>query len=179
MTDKNSSGGPRLYVAPERRCALARHVPPGRTLHLVDIENLMGGPRAGAHAFSDGVEGYNQAAMRRRGDLTVVGTGPYLATVAHQAFPGADVRQRPGRDGAEQAILDHIRPFIDTATLFHRIVVGSGDGAFVEAAETFASLGLHVEVVARAGTIARDLRNAVHAVYPLVGPGPATQPVFR
>src|SRR4051794_35314488 len=64
---------------PPRNRPRAGFVPAGRTLHLVDVENLMGGPLSGPVALREAVAAYHDLAPVRPRDHVIVGVNPQLA----------------------------------------------------------------------------------------------------
>ena len=150
----------RLYGVPERRIPREKHVPAGRSLHLVDIENLMGGPRGGPAALLRAVSDYREAAPVVVGDHVVVGTNPQLGVVAHASWPSARLVIRGGPNGADMALLAEVENDRWVAARYDRIVVGSGDGVFAEVARTFRRYGLAVGVVSREQSLSYVLARA-------------------
>lgn len=149
--------GRNLYLVPERRVARAAHVPPGRTLHLVDAENLMGGPFAGVAALKEASHLYRLVAPVQVSDHVVVASNPRLACGVGLEWTGCRLVMGHGPDGADLALLRAVRDPRWVAERFDRIVIGSGDGVFVESVRTLRSLGVAVGVVAIDGGLSRDL----------------------
>ena len=134
---------------------------PGRTLHLVDAENLAGSPR---FTLAD-------AAAVERAYRAVVSPGPtdqfVVATSHHAAFPAwfawphsARRLVQSGPDGADLALLEVIEREA-VAERFARVVIGSGDGIFALAAARLHASGSAVTVVSRRRGLSRALRLAV------------------
>ena len=132
--------------------------PMGRTLHLLDVENLAGGTAAGGVAVAPAFAAYRSTVRVAPGDHVVVGTGLTFACAAAAAWPGARLRVGQGLDGADLALLDDVDPGFVSAH-YDRVVVGSGDHLFCSVVSTLRPLGLAVLVVARAESISRDLRR--------------------
>jgi len=107
---------------------LESFVPAGRALHLIDIENLMGGPQAGRDAIPLATEGYLATVSMMPDDLIVVATNPHLWLPAKLAWPGALVLSARGRDGADRALISQVADVERIASRFDRLVIGSGDG---------------------------------------------------
>jgi hypothetical protein len=136
-----------LYAVPERRVARAAFVPAGRSLHLVDVENLMGGPELGDTALHEALAGYRTSAPVSEGDHVIIGANPQLGLAAKTAWPSARLVVRGGPDGADIALLEAVRDVDFIAARYDQIVVGSGDGAFEVVAREFRSRGIAVGVV--------------------------------
>ena len=145
---------------------LARGVPAGRTLHLVDLENLAGGPWAGADALSEAVAAYRAVVRPAAGDHVVVATNPRIAHDARRAWPGARILVGWGPDGADRALLAAADPAW-VRTHYGRVAIGSGDHAFAPLARRLRSLRLVVVVVATPSHLSGDLRRAASLVLPL------------
>jgi hypothetical protein len=133
---------------PTSRANRAAFVPPGRTLHLVDAENLMGGPLAGNRALTGALREYTAAAGIRPLDHVTVGVNPALALSVGDIWPEARLVIGRGPDGADNALLSTVADVDWVASRYDRIVVGSGDHAFAFAVAAFRAAGLRVDVVA-------------------------------
>jgi hypothetical protein len=136
----------------------------GRSLHLVDIENLVGAPTSWhPDRIRATFDAYLQTATWRPGDSLVVAANPSfmkmlafdLVGMAHRALCAW------GKDAADQLLLGAVPA--DVGARFGRIVVGSGDHAF---APLVASLRGRIEtlVVTAAGLISADLYVATDEV---------------
>jgi hypothetical protein len=106
---------------------------PGRTLHLVDIENLVGAPTTWTDQRVRTVfEQFLQGASWTPDDSLVVASNPNLmgrlmfwlsaSGIPHRALCGN------GTDRADQLLLEAVPN--DVSGCFGRVVVGSGDHAF-------------------------------------------------
>lgn len=137
-----------LYLVPERRVARRRHLPAGRTLHLVDIENLVGGPTGALLGLAAAVARYQREAPVNVGDHVVIAANPGMALEVGTAWPTARLLAAPGKDGADLALLGEVADVVNVAERYDRVVIGSGDGIFADAAEQLRVLGLAVGVVA-------------------------------
>ncbi len=140
--------------------------PRGRTLHLVDLENLLGRSHREA-SFDDVAEtlaDYQRLAGHRPGDLAIIGTNPsLLALHANQAWPSCQLVTRPGPHGAELAIVDRV----DHHVLAHRfasLAIGSGDGFFADLAREACHSRLFVQVLTRRGSLASVLARHAHRI---------------
>jgi hypothetical protein len=124
-----------------------------RTLHLVDIENLVGGPEATGDEVIDTFERYLDAAAWEAGDLVYVAANPWLAQEFAWRLPvQCNVHTAHGHDGADLALLAHCAPeFVGRRA--GRLVIGSGDHAFIGRAVAARALGVGVLVVARGGSV--------------------------
>lgn len=136
-----------LYAVPERRVPRAAFVPAGRSLHLVDVENLMAGPELGDTVLREALVGYRTSAPVSDGDHVIIGANPQLGLAAKTAWPGARLVVRGGPDGADIALLEAVRDVDFIAARYDQIVVGSGDGVFEVVVREFRSRGLAVGVV--------------------------------
>lgn len=142
---------------------------PLRTLHLIDIENLMGGPQQGVVALRLAFVRYVVAMPVRHDDQVVIACNPKLAFEAGTAWKGALLKVRHGHDGADLVLLENSEAEF-VARRFARVVIGSGDGIFTERVLALRAAGVVVEVVSRPGSLAWTLRQAVEAVHLLPEP---------
>ena len=118
-----------------------------RTLHLVDADNLTGGPTEAACVAHQAAHLYRTAAQSRLGDQTIVGSDWRSAAATAFAWLGARLHLTTGRDAVDHALIDEMT--VDyIAPRFGRVVVGSGDGIFADAVRELRAAGLTVEVVA-------------------------------
>src|SRR6186997_242146 len=108
---------------------MASPLPLGRTLHLLDVENLAGSPVPDRAALTAVGAAYRSAVTVRRGDHVLVGCDIRTMLDAGLAWPGARLVPGHGPDGADLALLDAADPGW-VATHYTRVVVGSGDHAF-------------------------------------------------
>ena len=143
-------------------------LPAGRTLHLIDFENLMGGPQAGTEAMGHAKASYLSAVTTRAGDHVIVGANPALLLDMATIWPGARPVIGRGPDGADLALLAEARP-ADVALRFDRIVIGSGDGIFANLAAESVHNHLVVIVVSRPESLSRALAAAAPHIRYLMG----------
>jgi hypothetical protein len=120
-----------------------------RSLHLVDLENLVGDPRAEATVALDTFDAYLDAAHWSAGDHLIVACNPWLMTKIAFDLPTACSKHAVhGRDGADTMLLSLAPPEL-VVKRYARLVVGSGDGIFAARAATVCEQGTQVDVVAR------------------------------
>lgn len=121
-----------------------------RTLHLVDLENLLGDPRADAATALATLDTYLDVACWRPDDQVILATNPWLmGRIAFDLPVPASAHAVHGRDGADLMLLSLAPPEL-VVKRFARLVVGSGDGIFAGRARTVRDQGVAVDVVARA-----------------------------
>jgi len=161
MTSQVLAGGlrsPRLW--PDRGC----HAPPinkrGRTLHLLDFENLCGGPDQILIAKDWVMQTYRIKAGVSYGDHVVIGCNPMSLLDCLGVFPGCRLVGRHGPDGADLALLDVLRDLDWIARRFDRVVIGSGDHIFAQSAAALRSRGVLVGVVAPRGSLSNLLASS-------------------
>ena len=135
-----------------------RVFPPKRALHLLDVENLLGG-RVTSSRVKALWELYCMTAEVEEVDLVVAACSHRSASQVLFALPsrvrvviGSDVP-----DGADVALLDAVDASRQAAR-FARVVVGSGDHAFAPLAQEFVAAGCPVDLVTGPGFSARRLR---------------------
>ena len=137
--------------------------PAGRTLHVIDIENLVGGSGAGPTAVGPALSAYRSTVAVGTDDHAVIAAGPTLAVAAGLAWSGAQLRFGHGIDGADDALLDAVDPAF-TAAHYDRVVIASGDHAFLPLVAALRAAGVAVLLVVRdERSLSRDLaRLAMH-----------------
>ena len=120
-----------------------------RSLHLVDLENLVRDPRADAAPALDTFAAYLELAQWELGDHVIVATNPWLmARIAFDLPVTCSMHAVHGRDGADTMLLS-LAPPQHVVKRYGRLVVGSGDAIFVHRAQAVRDGGLAVDVVAR------------------------------
>jgi hypothetical protein len=120
-----------------------------RTLHLVDLENLLGDPRATTDAALATFDAYLDVAHWSVDDHVIVATNPWLmAKIAFDLPVPASRHAVHGRDGADTMLLS-LAPTELVVKRYQRLVIGSGDGIFTARARVAQERGVAVEVVAR------------------------------
>lgn len=131
---------------------------PLRTLHLIDIENLLGQPRPAIDSVSEARAAYEAHVVVGESDLVVVACNHGCALEVGLAYAGARLVVRSGPNGADLALLDVLAEH-DVVGRFDAVVVASGDGIFTDAVSTLAGT-MPTLVVSRPDSLARTLRLA-------------------
>lgn len=134
---------------------------PSRVLHLVDLENLLGGPNASPADIESVWRLFSRGIGVGVTDHVVVATSHHLARVAWFVLPRRQVqlRVRSGPNGADLALLDEFDAR-HAASRFEWLVIASGDGIFTKAALAARASGLRVHQVLGRGRSHHALRAA-------------------
>jgi hypothetical protein len=138
-----------------------------RTLHLIDIDNLVGADHRNPTAISAAGDVYRRLAPVVPGDQVIVACdrAPMKRLSVGLAWPGARVVAGVGPSGADLALSDAAADARWIADRFDAVVIGSGDGHFAQLARSLRWSGggrlQDVMVVARPGTLAQELARAV------------------
>jgi len=143
---------------------LRRHLPAGRTLHLVDLENLAGGSGVGDVDVDQALARYERVVRVRPVDHRIVACGRRLAFQAKDRWSGALVKAAHGVDGADRALLAEAGPAF-VRSHYDRVVVASGDHGFTELVVELDAGGVDVCVVSRRDSLARRLREVAPVVW--------------
>jgi hypothetical protein len=141
-------------LRPRRRAA---YVPAGRTLHILDIENIMGGPLSGETALKATVVAYRDLAPVLALDHVFIGVNPGLAPAVAAVWPNAQLRVGGGPDGADHVLLDVLGDTAWIASRYDRVVLGSGDGIFAQVVASLRAAGLPVDVAASPASLSLSL----------------------
>lgn len=141
---------------------------PGRSYHIVDLENLCGAGLPTAPAATAALERYVAAAGMGGDDFGVVAVN--RSTLRRLAFvlPRALrwVAAGTGPDAADTALLGAVDARL-LARRFEHVVIGSGDGAFAPLAATLKAAGVDVVVVTWPGQLSAKLATAASRVVEL------------
>lgn len=140
------------------------YYPKGRTLHLIDAENMMGGPKHEMALLSRTLSCYRAVARFADSDHGVIGVNPRLHLMAKLCWPSVKVESLPGPDGADIVLIQHVANHEWQADRYDRLVIGSGDGIFVDVVRVYRRLGMEVEVVARRSSLSHALAVAATRV---------------
>ena len=148
---------PQLTIGPQ-------HHYRGRSLHLVDVENLAGGTTFGEVDVAVIAAAYGPVASIGPNDLVVVASSHFTAVQTWFGW-GGGVRRliRSGPDGADLALLEVLETE-RVATRFGRVVIGSGDRIFAEPAAWLQAQDVDVTVVTRADSLSKQIRLAVRDI---------------
>lgn len=135
------------------RAERVAHCRADRSLHLIDLENMLGGSGFSAGQVVEFWSWYTmQAVGVGPGDHVAIATGSRSAATAWFALPASGIRRlvRPGVDGADWALLDAVDLARDAAR-FGRLVIASGDHVFAPLALQARDAGMRVHQVIGAG----------------------------
>jgi hypothetical protein len=146
-------------------CAAGRRRFPHRTLHVIDIENLAGAAIPSRCQVTE-VQLCYLACLGFGAEDQIVMAASHLGLLnVALGWPHARYRVRSGPDGADLELLD-VLMHEDVAARFPRVVIGSGDGVFGQAAAGLADRGVWVTVVSRRESLSSGLaRVATDVVY--------------
>lgn len=132
-----------------------------RTVHVVDVENLLDGDHRSTTAEHIGarIEEYRLAVGAGPDDVFYFGANPKLWFDVRLAVGGQRVVGYRGKDGADRALLE----VVDgdwVVERFDRICIASGDHAFAPLARTCREAGLVVTVASLPMSVSADLYTA-------------------
>ncbi len=135
-----------------------------RTLHLIDVENLLGGTYFGMLDVIDLEDRYRGCVSVGKGDFVIVASGHPAAAATWFGWSPTRRLLRSGISGADRALVEVVEKE-DVDRRFEHVVIGSGDGIFARPAARLQAQGCRVSVVAqRPGTVSRELAFAVRDV---------------
>lgn len=132
-----------------------------RTVHVVDVENLLDGDHESttAERIEARLEEYRLAVGAGPDDVFYFGANPKLWFDVRLAVGGQRVVGYRGKDGADRALLE----VVDgdwVVERFDRICIASGDHAFAPLARTCREAGLVVTVASLPMSVSADLYTA-------------------
>ena len=134
---------------------------PNRPLHILDIDNLLGDPNATDTQFIEECLGqYRAQTGYQNGDHVVVGTGCNALHVyaVQSCWPAVQYVRRPGRDGADYALIEQALIAVERGRYSH-FILGSGDGRFADLYDEMTDNGYPVFVASRPSALSWKLRQ--------------------
>lgn len=134
-----------------------------RSVHLLDIENLLSAGEIEANAINAVFADYKKQVTVMKEDLLIVGVSSVegLMAVAMSNLRNCRLLYRPGKDGADlalQEVLDHEQ----LECRFEVVHVATGDGGFSASVAALAGRGAYVVVISLPESLSRRLRLAAH-----------------
>jgi hypothetical protein len=133
----------------------------GRTIHLIDIENLCGSSRVTPDQVAEARERYEEAIPIVRSDQVIVASSTGNRPSSRLGWPGARLLARDGKNGADDCLAEVIAGGLVTK-LFDRAVVASGDGGLAPSVAFMAGEGIYTVVVSQSDRLSRSMRVAAH-----------------
>ncbi len=133
-----------------------------RTIHLVDVDNLLGNPgTTDRQRIRTCLARYRARAGYTPGDHVIVATGCNGRHVLETelAWPAAVHRRRAGKDGADLALLDDL-DWVIASGRYTRVVIGSGDHAFAPSVDRLLAANIRVDIVSDTRRLCRQLATA-------------------
>jgi hypothetical protein len=131
----------------------------GRSLVLVDIENVVGGAVMLVEQAINAHVAIAEAVSLVGGEHVVIGTSHVGVMATGLGWRGPRILARSGRNGADMALLEVLKEE-HVEERFDEVVLVSGDGIFSEAVAALETAGVNVTVVALAGRCSKRLRMA-------------------
>jgi hypothetical protein len=156
---KQVPGPASANTAPAAPTNVPVEVRPGPTLHLIDLDNLVGGP-SNHELVAAAVSELMHRAAYVEGDHLVFAADVVLARRSFFGLPSAArMIATRGTDGADNALIAHVSAE-HIASRYARLVIASGDHAFAGLTRAVRTLRTPVEVYGRDGSVSRDLEEA-------------------
>ncbi|PNH79222.1 NYN domain-containing protein [Arthrobacter sp. AFG20] len=134
-----------------------------RSVHLLDIENLLSAGEIEANAINAVFADYKKQVTVTKEDLVIIGVSSVegLMAVAMSNLRNCRLLYRPGKDGADlalQEVLDHEQ----LESRFEVVHVATGDGGFSASVAALAGRGAYVVVISLPESLSMRLRLAAH-----------------
>ena len=147
-----------------------------RTLHLVDAENLALTSDCTVQAVNESYIRYIETFSHNQSTLRIIACSHHNATTVFfgwGAIP-AQTLMRSGENGAELALIEECLAQVEKLNVSH-VVIGSGDGLFLDLVIELQSRGIEVTVFGVEGHTSRRLRMAAN--HAIILPDPTLEPV--
>lgn len=133
-----------------------------RTVHLIDLENVVGSGHVTEWGARQSREAYLASGVVARGDHVIVAVSHHNLLSAGYGWPDARRVVRSGQDGADLALQD-VMSNENLPMRFGNCIVVTGDGGFAGAVAAMIRTGLPVGVIAPAGRLSAALKLAAAA----------------
>lgn len=135
-----------------------------RTVHLVDLENVVGSGHLTECAARNAYLAYTGLGVVGPRDLVIVGVSHHNLMAAAYGWPHVRCRARSGPDGAD-LLLQDVMSDEHLEDRFGAAVLVTGDGGFAEPVAALIGRGLPIGIIAPAGRLSTKLRLAASAVH--------------
>lgn len=135
-----------------------------RTIHLVDLENVVGSSDLTESAVRQACLAYIRCGVVAAGDHVIVATSHRNLLAAGFGWPNARHLVRSGPDGADLA-LQEVMGRERLEQRFGACILLTGDGGFAHPVAALIGRGLRVEVIAPIGRMSAALKLAATTCY--------------
>lgn len=143
---------------------LNRTLVKNRALALIDIENLAGTPNLSSQLVTTIKGAFCSIALMNSMSQTYIGCNPEIqAEVCFGWHDKYTLCTKPGKDGADLALIEEIRN-IKNLEDYNTIIIGSGDHIFTDIAQDLRNQGHYIHVIVGKGKTSWQLRSAAHKV---------------
>jgi hypothetical protein len=134
-----------------------------RTLHLVDAENLALTADCTAQAVHESYLRYTETFDQSQDALRIIACSHHNASAVFFGWGAvpSQTLMRSGENGAELALIEECLAQIEKLNVSH-VVIGSGDGLFLDLVLELQSRGIEVTVFGFEGHTSRRLRMAAN-----------------
>lgn len=129
-----------------------------RTVHFIDIENLIGSGLLSAQSVQRTYFLYRQQVSVKPKDVFIVAAGPQNRRAVVEGWPFAYYKFKAGSDGADLALIDFCHD-MDVLSTANKVVIGSGDNRFAQIAHLAKMSGLEVSIVTFKGAKSYKLHS--------------------
>lgn len=133
----------------------------GRTIHLIDIENLCGEARPSKAQVEHARKRYLGVVGGENRDQFIVASSKGNLLNSSSGWPKARYLARDGKDGAD-ICLARVVVEEGVAERFDSVVMASGDHGLAPFVSQLARRGLDTTVVSLRDSLSRDMRMAAH-----------------
>ncbi len=155
-----------------------------KTLHVIDIENVLGGPNDDLGLFNQSKNVYQSLVEISSNDHVLLASNPelFLPTLTAWAYdqendqwngditssdlfsrfsnltigPNLEIFVRPGKDGADKILNEKAKELLDD---FDHIVIASGDHYFLNLCSEAMKLGKTIEIISTQHGLSEKLKK--------------------
>jgi uncharacterized LabA/DUF88 family protein len=136
----------------------AKQLASGRTLYIVDIENLVGASSINQSQVAEARKEILEAVPPSQRYHFYVASSHHNLAAAAFGWPGSQLEARSGQDGADYLVVRRMIEMYNSDN-FEKVVLASGDNSMAPYVEILTDAGIEVTVIALDRHISNSLRN--------------------
>ena len=130
-----------------------------RALHLIDIENQLGGGKYDQRSVEIYRDSYFRNVPQNELDQFFVASNPTMMSETAFGWARSATKFKGGKNGADDLIAEYLSDLEYVKKNFCQVFIASGDGRFVSIAKALIEMGVRVTMVRGLGKLHQDYLN--------------------